>query len=270
MSTGIAVQRASDVHVVFLAMNMTLSMSVQVLRDIAADRIDRFGCQEPGLVQMPLNKNNPCVGYSLQINCTWNWPLSELASDCFVVVLDCVNIKLVQALMIPWCVVLHARYTNQFSDASVILATLRKPKPPVPAANIQIKYPKLQALMERRAAEKAQLEAQLAKAEAEKAEKERIAAEEEELRKAREEEEESSDEEVTYPEDAVSVCEPCAFCLGFGVHCCQSYGWFEILVCCFALTAKYSGFAPRAAASPKESSKAAPGRDRVKKERHAY
>eukprot|EP00750_Incisomonas_marina_P001760 INCI11632.1.p1 GENE.INCI11632.1~~INCI11632.1.p1 ORF type:complete len:413 (-),score=76.76 INCI11632.1:1692-2930(-) len=129
--------------------------SMQVLRDIAADRIDRFGCQEPGLVQMPLNKNNP--------------------------------------------------YTNQFSDASVILATLRKPKPPVPAANIQIKYPKLQALMERRAAEKAQLEAQLAKAEAEKAEKERIAAEEEELRKAREEEEESSDEEVTYPEDAQNI-----------------------------------------------------------------
>ncbi len=35
--------------------------SMQVLRDIAGDRIDRFGCQEPGLVQNPLSKQNPCV-----------------------------------------------------------------------------------------------------------------------------------------------------------------------------------------------------------------
>jgi len=52
-------------------------------------------------------------------------------------------------------------YVKPSSDANDILSTLKKPDPPVPAANIEMKYPKLQALLQKRAEEKARLEVKL-------------------------------------------------------------------------------------------------------------
>lgn len=140
--TAIQKARQNVVHT-----NATMTQAAMgVLRNIATDRIDRFGCQEPDLVKMPFNKDN--------------------------------------------------EYVKQFSEASVILDNLRKPKPPIPKAHIKKTYPKLKALLARRAEEKKRLTEKLAK----KMEEEAIKTAEKAL-----EDERHADEQVPATQDVTVV-----------------------------------------------------------------
>ena len=109
----------------------------------------------------------------------------------------------------------YCSYVQQFSDAGDILDHLKKPKSPVPKAKIVHKYPKLQALMQRRAEEKAKMEEELARAQAleaeRKKEEETRAALEAAEAKAREQLEEEklaqdTDHEVSPRRLSVVVC----------------------------------------------------------------